>query len=403
MRRGNRPGPHDNLLFICVCVLTALGLVMVYSASYAYASRQGLSPDTALLRQAVAVGVGLAALVCLSFVPLAALRRAAGVAYLGSVALLVLVLFIGLGPEEGVHRWLVGPFGLMIQPSVIGVVALVLCIAGLGERYAGQADHYEPFMLLSFGAIGITCVLTALEPSLSMACLACVSGLAVLLVAGARIRHMAAVVGIAFTSGLMYALSTGYMRQRITEYIDATSGGEHSYQVSHCLTALGSGGLLGKGLCQGVEKYGYLPEVHNDMIFAAIGEEMGLVMTLAVVVLYVLFVVRGCRIALRADSLYTRFTAAGLTAMIATQAAVNMLVVVGAVPATGVPLPFISAGGSSVAVLLGAAGLLISASRECPPVAEEVTVRRASRHNERRDGRARLPGPGRSGLATRYR
>jgi len=399
----SRRRSHDNLLFICVCVLTALGLVMVYSASYAYASRQGLSPDTALLRQAVAVGIGLAALLVLSFVPLRALRSASGVAYAVSVVLLVLVLFTGTGPEEGVHRWIVGPFGFMIQPSVIGVVALVLCIAGLGERYGGREDHYEPFMLLSFGAIGITCVLIALEPSLSMACLACASGLAVLLVAGARVKHLATVVGVALASGLMYALSTGYMRKRILDYLNAAGGGEHGYQVSHCLTALGSGGLLGKGLCRGVEKYGYLPEVHNDMIFAAIGEEMGLVMTLAVVVLYVLFLVRGCKIALRADSLFTRYAAAGLTAMIATQAAVNMLVVVGAVPATGVPLPFISAGGSSVAVLLGAAGLLIAASRECSPSAEEVTVRRASRHNERRDGRARVPGPGRSGFAPRYR
>ncbi|MBD3175848.1 MAG: stage V sporulation protein E [Armatimonadia bacterium] len=393
-------GRHDQILFVAVCVLSAIGLVMVYSASYAYASRQGLDPEAALERQMLAVAIGLLALVVFSYVPSETLRRLAPFGFIIALVLLVAALMTQAGPE-GTRRWIQVMPGLTLQPSAVACVALVVLLAAMGQQYAGEPRKYETFLLRGFIAVGAVCVLIVRAPDLSMMFLAGVSGLAVLLVAGVQWRHILFGVGAWLVVALVLALTTDYMGDRVREFIEALTGGEPGYQVTHALIALGSGGWVGKGLCQGVEKFGYLPEVHNDMIFAAIGEELGLVMTLLVVALYALILIRGYRAALGAPTLFGRYLAMGLTTLIAAQATVNMLVVTGAAPVTGVPLPFVSAGGSSIAVLLGATGLILSISREYADEPREVVHGNEDSAGDRGHGGPRVSRSRRGGFATR--
>lgn len=385
-------GQHDHILFVAICVLTAIGLVMVYSASYASASRQEMDPEGTLLRQLGAVAIGLVALLVCSCVPTESLRRLVPPAFALSLALLVLALMLPPGPE-GTRRFI--PLGdrITLQPSTLATVALVAMLAVLGHQYAGKEENYGAFLGLGLGTIGLTCFLIVQAPNLSTSALTALAGMVVLLLAGMRWKHLLYAAGVFGLLGALMARYTDYMAQRIEEYIGAMRGGDHGYQATHALIALGSGGWFGKGLCRGVEKFGYLPEVHNDMIFAAIGEELGLVMTLLVVALYGLVMVRGLRAALGAPTLFGRYLAAGLTTLIIAQAVLNMLVVTGGMPVTGVPLPFISAGGTSVVVLLGAAGLILSVSREYTREPREVMRGHADTAGNRRHGRARVPSP----------
>ncbi len=391
-------GLHDNRLFFAICALVCLGVVMVYSTSYARDSRMGADPEATLVRQLIAVALGMVTLVAFSLIPTHVFRFAAGFGMLGALALLVAVLVPGVAVEGSTDRWIPIPFGLTLQPSVIAGVALVLFLASLGARYAENPPSYEAFLILGLGVTYLTCTFVVKEPNLSSAVLIGVTGFAVLLVAGAQVRHLRFALISGFSAALIVALSVPYMRQRLIDFI-AGAQGDAAHQVKHCLIALGSGGFLGRGLGKGIEKYGYLPEVYNDTIFAAIGEELGFAMTLAVVVLYALVLIRGYRIATLARTPYARYLAFGLTTLLALEAAINMLVVTGLLPPTGLPLPFVSAGGSSMAVLLGAGGMLLSASRECAEVESEVSPAHARGAVKRRNRRTHLSRPRHSSVA----
>lgn len=398
---GSEPrGRHDNGLFLAVCVLASLGLVMVYSVSYAYASSHGRNPEATLMRQLLALTAGLIACGTLAHVRLVFLRSLAWWLLLPSLGLLVAVQIPGVvDPGSQVRRFLPLGHGLAVQPSVMAAVALVVVLARIGAVYSAAPERYDWFVLWSLAVLGVTCALIVVGPNLSTTVIVLVTGLVMMYVAGAKPKHLAASVGAASLAASAVALSTPYMRQRVADFLAHASGGEPSYQVKHCLIALGAGGWFGRGLCRGVEKYGYLPEVHNDTIFAAIGEEMGLAVTLTIVALYAWILVRGYRIARTSRTPFGRYLACGITTLIAFQASVNMLVVTGTIPTTGVPLPFVSAGGTSIAVFMAAAGMLLAASRECVHDGQEVLAADATRLGEWRNGRPRLPSTSRGGIA----
>ncbi len=400
MDKGIVRSQHDQVLFIAICVLTAIGLVMVYSASYAYASLTDADPEGVLRRQLTAVGLGLVALLVLSYVPSKALCRLAPASGMVAMGLLLLALGRPVGPEE-TKRFITLIPGLTLQPSTIGGVALISCLAALGHWYAGIEDRYGRFVAIGLSATAGMCLLILVAPNLSTTLLTATTAIVVLLIAGLKPRDFLCSVGFVVLGGAIAAWTTSYMGKRIAEHLALLRGAEPGYQVTHALIGLGSGGALGKGLCRGVEKFGYLPEVHNDMIFAAIGEELGLVMTLLIVALYGLVLIRGFRAALGAPTLFGRYLAAGLTTLITGQAVINMLVVTAMVPVTGLPLPFVSAGGTSVAVLLGAAGLILSVSREYTEEPREVADRRADTDSNRGNGRTRVSGSGRGRFASR--
>lgn len=400
MDKGIARSQHDQVFFIAVCVLTAIGLVMVYSASYAYASLTDADPEGVLRRQLIAVGMGLVALLALSYVPSETLRCLAPASSYVAIGLLALALARPEGPEETKRFIAVAP-GFTLQPSTLGSVTLIAWLAALGHRYGGGDDGYRRFVVTGFSATATVCLLILMAPNLSTALLTATTAIVVLLIAGLKPRDFLCSVGFVVLGGAIAAWTTSYMGKRIAEHLALLRGEEPGYQVTHALIGLGSGGALGKGLCRGVEKFGYLPEVHNDMIFAAIGEELGLVMTLLIVALYGLVLIRGFRAALGAPTLFGRYLAAGLTTLITAQAVINMLVVTAMVPVTGLPLPFVSAGGTSVAVLLGAAGLILSVSREYTEEPREVADRRADTDSNRGNGRTRVSGSGRGRFASR--
>ena len=382
---GARP---DRLLIGSVVFLVCFGLVMVYSASSATAVLEGGDPLAVLKRQVLYAGLGLVAFRLLSRATPAQLRRIGPVAVGIAGVLLVAVLMPGFGVVvNGARRWLaIGP--IQVQPSEIAKLALALWIA--------QAIARSPRRLTERGGLipfaGLTALLAALvliEPDLGTAVTMCVMAGAMLLVAGAPVRRLALIAGGALLLAGFAVAASPYQRERVHTFLDpwskATGAG---FQTVQAEIAIGSGGPVGRGLGNGIQKNNYLPEAATDMIAANIGEELGLVGLLALMAGYATFGVAGYRIALRARDIHQRTLAAGITTLIVVQAAVNLGTVLGVVPVTGVPLPFVSAGGSNLVVFLSAVGILVNIGRR-GRASRPSALRDASADRGRGDGRPR--------------
>ncbi|MDX6647069.1 MAG: cell division protein FtsW [Miltoncostaeaceae bacterium] len=405
---GGRP---ERLLAGAVCFLVCFGLVMVYSASSARAFLQAGDPLGLLKRQAAYALAGLGVYCLCARIRPATLRRLGRPALVVSVLLLVVVLVPGIGvTANGASRWLaVGP--LQIQPSEVAKLALVLTIAAAIARRPGAlrtAGGVVPYLILT----GAVALLVLLEPDLGTATTICLGVLGMLLVAGARPRHLAmtATVAIAFTS-LAVALEP-YRRDRLLAFLHPwQDAGGAGFQIVQAQIALGSGGVFGQGIGQGLQKIFYLPEAHTDMIVATVGEELGLLGVLALIAAFGAVALAGYRIALGARDLHLRVLAAGLTTTVVAQAVINFGAVLGLLPVTGVPLPFVSFGGSSLIVFLAAAGILVNIGRRSAatrPAPGPHAVAPASDadpggHRRRRDRRPRHAGARLGGGAARAR
>jgi cell division protein FtsW len=411
-RRGRQTplgGRPERLLAAAVCFLVCFGLVMVYSASSARAFLQAGDPLGLLKRQAVYALVGLGVYCFCARVQPATLRRLGRPALVVSGLLLMVVLVPGIGvTANGATRWLaVGP--LQIQPSELAKLALVLTLAAAIARRPGAvrtARGLIPYLILT----GAVALLVLLEPDLGTATTICLGVLGMLLVAGARLRHLAvtATVALAFTS-VAIALEP-YRRDRLLAFLhpwqDAAGAG---FQIVQAQIALGSGGIFGQGIGQGLQKVSYLPEAHTDMIVATVGEELGLLGVLALIAAFGAVALAGYRIALGARDLHLRVLAAGLTTVVVTQAVINFGAVLGLLPVTGVPLPFVSFGGSSLIVFLAAAGILVNigrrsaATRPAPGPHAVASDADEGGHRRRWDRRPRHAGARLGGGAARAR
>ena len=358
MRRRASTHLEYHLLVLVTLALVAFGLVMVYSASSARALLGSDDPAYYLKRQALYAVAGLVALVLLSRTDYRRLRHAAGPLLLASFVLLVAVLAVGTA-VNGARRWI--PLGtLTFQPSELAKLALALWIAGLlARRPAPQtlADLVRPIGLV----VGAACALILVEPDLGSALAIAIMVAAILLVAGTPVRTLAAGSGIAGMLVLAAIWFEPYRRARIFSFIDPWHDPQGAgFQSVQAMIALGSGGIFGVGLGESVQKIYYLPEASTDMIFAIVGEELGLVGVLAVIGAFALFAYAGLNIALRCHDPFGKRLAAGLTALVCGQAAVNVSAVMGLAPLTGVPLPFVSYGGSSLVVGLASVGILLN-------------------------------------------
>jgi cell division protein FtsW len=353
----DKPLEYTLLLTATMCLLT-FGVVMVFSASSS-ASLLDNGDSLFYLKKTLMFGaVGLIALKLLSIQRLETLRRLTGPILLGAIGLLLVTKVMGTS-VNGATRWLAfGP--IQIQASEIAKISLMLYGASvLAERPAMTRDlrGMRPFLLV---AIGI-CSLVALEPDLGTAMVTAFSVAALLIAAGAKIRHLAMIAaGLGFLI-LIAILIEPYRMARLTSFIDpgadASGAGFQGQQAS---IALGSGGFFGVGIGESVQKAFYLPEAHTDMIAAVIGEELGLIGISLLVGLYMLLGYAGFRTAQKARDRYGRLLAAGLTAMILVQASLNLFAVLGLAPLTGVTLPFVSYGNSSLIITLAAVGLLLN-------------------------------------------
>ncbi len=354
----------DPTLLVTVLALCAFGLVMVYSASDALGYLWFGNSNYFFERQAVWMVLGIIAMVVFSRIDYHVWSRYAGKLALLTLALLVLVLVPHIGSEvSGSRRWFA--FGsVTIQPSVFaalgGIVFLSKWLVARGDAVRSWRCVRD-YMILTMVVLG----LVILEKDMGTTVILAATAVAILFAAGVRVSHLLVIGGILVALALAAIAVEPYRAERITAYFNPfahalTSG----FQAVQSQLALGSGGLTGVGLGNSVQKYGWLPQAHTDFIFAIIGEELGLVGTFAVLLAFSVFAWRGFVTARRAKDAFGGLVAAGITAWVCAEAFINMAAVTGLIPTTGVPLPFISYGGSSLAATLVGVGILFNISAQ---------------------------------------
>lgn len=357
------PIEYSILLTTTLC-LVALGVVMVFSAS-STTSLLGDSGDGAYYLKRTAL-YGLVGLLALKFLASGGVKvlRPLTVPLMGlSLFLLVAVMIPGIGIEvNGSRRWIGAGF-FQVQPSEIAKVALIIYGAHLlatRPKMTRSIGEMGPFLL----AVGVISALVVLEPDLGTAMVACFASAAMLVTAGARMRDLAILAGAICVVVALAVMIEPYRMERITGFLSPGSDPSGSgFQANQAQIALGSGGLFGVGLGESLQKAFYLPEAHTDMIAAVIGEELGLMGIAMIVGLFGLFGYAGLQTARKARDNYAKLLAAGLTSLVLVQAAINLFAVLGLAPLTGVPLPFVSYGNSSLLTLLAAVGVLLSIAR----------------------------------------
>jgi cell division protein FtsW len=360
---GGAPSEYSLLLTATLCLL-AFGAVMVFSASSTtqVLSDGGIGNSAFYLKRTVLFGIaGLLVMRLLAVGGVRLLRSLTPV--LLAVSMLLLVVVLGIGSSaNGAQRWIGSGF-IQVQPSELAKFALVLYGAHLLAEKPKRVRSIEgmmPFLLLSGGA----CLLIVLEPDLGSALVVAFAVTATLIAGGARMRDLALIGAVLGFLTLLAILVEPYRMARLTGFLnpgaDAAGAG---FQAVQAKIALGSGGIFGVGLGDGVQKAYYLPEAHTDMIAAVIGEELGLVGVLSLIGLFGLFGYAGFRTAQRAKDYYGKVLAAGLTSLIMGQAVLNLCAVMGLAPLTGVTLPFVSYGNSSLLVSLAAVGLILNIAK----------------------------------------
>jgi len=358
----------DRSLVLLTVLLMVTGVVMIYSASAVLAGRQYGDSLFFFKRQMLWAVVGLVAMTVASHVPYEFWNRMALPLVLGTVVLLGLVLIPGIGIElNGSRRWFrLGP--LTLQPSEAARLCAVIYLARYLMKKRNRLDEFFRDFLPPMIVIGVLLALIMGESDLGTAAvLGLVAGL-MLFIGGARWRHLW-LMGL-LAAPVLYAMimKIGYRRQRWMAFLDPwRDPTDTGFQMIQSFLALGGGGPVGMGLGEGRQKLFFLPYPHTDFIFAVIGEELGLLGTLSVLVLFGMLAWRGLSISLRAPDPFGRHLAFGLTMMIIVQAMVNMAVVTGLLPTKGLTLPFLSYGGSSLVANLAAVGILWNISRNASP------------------------------------
>ncbi|NDD27480.1 MAG: putative lipid II flippase FtsW [Proteobacteria bacterium] len=363
MNKTNKP--PDYWLLVIVFTLLTLGLVMVFSASSVTAAGTaecGYDPYFFLKRQAVWALVSVFVMSVAMRIDLEKLRGWSLPLVLASVAGLALVLEKHVGiVVNGARRWIaIGPFGF--QPSEFAKFALVLYLADCLARRGSKIQQFTRIIPLCI-IFGVIVLLVNFEPDLGTALVIAAAFMGVLFMSGARFSHLAGMVSLGLVAVIGQICKDQYKRERILVFLNPFGDpGDKGYQIVQSLIGLGSGGVWGLGLGESRQKFFYLPEQHTDFIFAIVGEELGLIGTLAVLFLFLMLLYRGLRVAVRSRDNYMALLAAGLSFTIAFQAFLNIGVVSAALPLTGIPLPFISYGGTSLLITMGAVGLLVNVS-----------------------------------------
>ena len=355
----------DKVLFTAVVLLVGVGLVMVYSASAAVARQSGLpslASNPFFARQGLAAMLGLAGMVVIMHVDYRRLRDPA-VVY-GLLAL-VLCLLVGVlfSPElNGTRRWFFLA-GLSLQPSELAKLALIPFLAYQIEKKLERINHHD-FLLPAALFTGLTAGLILLEPDLGTAVLLCSTALLLIFLAGLSWRYVVGIAGAVIPLLWFLVISVPYRRQRLFAFLDP----EHDplgsgFQALQSLIAVGSGGFLGLGPGRSIQKLYFLPHPESDFIFAIIAEELGMIGALVVIALFCLLAWRGARAGWRAPDTFGRYLGWGFTGILAIQAMINFSVATALLPTKGIPLPFISYGGSSLVATMCACGVLLNISQ----------------------------------------
>jgi cell division protein FtsW len=358
----------DKVLFLGTLLLVMASIIMVYSASAMIAEVRYGQPELFLRKQVLWAALGLGALAVVMRIDYRTYRQPLVIWTALAVVGLALVAVLFSSPINGTRRWFaVG--GLGVQPSELAKLALVLFTAALLERRMHRINDLR-YSLAPVGVVaGIIVLLVLVEPDFGTA----VSMLLVIALmvfsAGLDWRYFAGLGAAALPLLAAIAIAAPYRMQRLLTFWNPESDPQGAgFQILQSLIAVGTGGITGKGLMQGVQKLFYLPEPHTDFIFAVIAEELGLVGATLVVVAFVVITWRGLRVAGRAPDQFAAFLAIGLTGMVAVQAFINISVVLALMPTKGIPLPFVSAGGSSLLINLVGMGILLNVSQHASSV-----------------------------------
>jgi cell division protein FtsW len=364
MEMTTRKPYFDHVLIASVFLLTGIGLVTLYSASYAFGVRFFKNGLYFISRQIAYCGLGMGLFLIASRFPLELLRRLIPSFVLGAILLCLLTFVPGLGVmKNGAVRWIsLGSY--TYQPSELVKVILPLYLAHIfdkkQERIEALASGALPPVLIT----GLFFILIYMQNSFSTAIFIALNGLFLFYLVGIRIRYFIGAALILLPLSGLLILSESYRLLRLLSFIwpnwEPQGAG---YQVRASLLTISSGGFLGKGLGQGTRKIASVPEIQSDFIFSSYAEEFGYLGILLFFLLFAIFTIRGYRAAMRAEDGFRRLLAAGLVTMISSQALINIAIVGGILPATGIPLPFFSAGGSSLATTLLAVGLIANVSR----------------------------------------
>ena len=363
--RKTKLNPVDGTLVAVLIMLLLAGLLILFSATYYTAQDRG-DPLGEVKKQLIGIALGTAAMVVTSRIPYRFWRDTwVVIGALGiSAVLLILVIIPGVGVYlNGSRRWL-SIAGMSFQPSEFAKLAVVLYMATTltyrGKRIKSLIFGIVPVLLVP----GVVFLLILQQPNLSTAGSILITSLILIIIAGAKWKHILLMLIGGIGVGGFYAWSAPYRRERLLSFTDPFAKmNDEGYQLAQSLIAFGSGGLFGMGLGMGRQKYAYLPYPESDFIFAIVGEDFGFAGCLAVIAMFIAFMLAGMRIATRCRDKFGALLAAGITCSITVQAFLNMGVVIGILPTTGLPLPFFSAGGTSISITMAAVGILLNISR----------------------------------------
>jgi cell division protein FtsW len=369
-RTATRSSSTALLLATTVAVLNLVGVVMVLSASSVASLTDYGSPWYFFLRQLLWTVIGIVAFAVAIGFDYRKLRRFVRPLLVLSGILLVVVLVPGIGVYvAGSRRW-IGAGMFRFQPTELAKLALLLYAADLATRRGREIADWHRVVKPLVVVLGVVAFLVMREPDLGSALVLALIATAILAAAGTRPKHLAVLGGVGLSLVSLLAIIEPYRRARLLTFLhpfaDHTNAG---YQISQSLIAIGSGGWTGVGLGAGRAKWNFLPNAHTDFIFAIIAEELGLLGGLLVLALFVVFGLLGIRVASRAPDRFGALLAVGITMAIVGQAVINLGAVVGLLPITGIPLPFVSFGGTALVTTMFAAGILCNIARQIRPTA----------------------------------
>jgi len=361
-RRRESEGAFEYTFLVTVTLaLLAIGVVMVFSASWANAYFGNHDSYFFLKRELIYAALGLALMFALARFDFMRLRKLSPLLMLMSIGLLLLVFIPGFRScAKGACRWIgFGPF--TFQPSELAKLSTVLFVAAVLSARPRVVRSIRDMALPLLALPAVACVLVLVEPDMGTSIAIIVTVAAMLFIAGMRLRDLAMMGAVAGMAALPFIILFPYRLARITAFINPwRDARESGFQVIQSLVALGSGGLFGVGVGKSIQKFSYLPEAHTDMILSIIGEELGLVGVVAVMVIYGALAYVGFRIALRSRNRFGKYLAGGITSLLISQAVINACAVMGLLPLTGIPLPIVSYGGSSLVVILSGIGILLN-------------------------------------------
>jgi cell division protein FtsW len=353
----------DRVLFTATFLLVCVSIVMVYSASALVALQRFDQPNLFLTKQALWTAMGLAVLAVAMRVDYRTYRNDTFIWSALAFVVLMLVAVLFSAPVNGTRRWF-GVGGLGIQPSELAKLTAVLFTALILERRMHRIDDLRYSMLPIGIVVGGLAGLILLQPDFGTAMSLLLIVAAMVFAAGLNYRYLVGTVLAMAPAIYLVLMSADYRRRRLLAFWDPWADPQgDGFQIIQSLLAVGSGGVFGRGLMSGVQKLYYLPEPHTDFIYAVIGEELGLVGATCILICFCVIAWRGLRIASRAQDSFGAFLALGITTMIGVQALVNMSVVLGMMPTKGIPLPLVSAGGSSLLINLLGMGILLNISQ----------------------------------------